>query len=143
MQKSKKNIHKEIIKYVRSVNKQLKNDEYLGLNRFRVDLFAEKWHKYSDNSGYCVTLLVKITDNLTKNKCVFSCDNYDYKYGISIYANDFLIRCSSGASGHFPTLNYIAYDVHEIVPYTKDTLGLCKKVEDGVIDTYNWLNCEV
>lgn len=145
MQKDKKKKHKKIIKDMRRFNKQLATDEYIGLNRFRIDLFSEEIDRYSDGSGMYMYLIFKLTDKLTDNTAYFSASNYNYLYKMSEYANDFLIRCSIGHLGSFPPLHYIAYDVHTIIPYVgrKDNPIQKEKYKDGVINTYNWTNCNL
>lgn len=138
MQKDRKKLHKKIIKYMRIINKQLYNDEYIGCGRFRIDLNYENWSRYSNGLGGYMCLIFTISDSLTGNKGFFICNNYDYKYKINNYLNDFLIRCSSGQYGHYPPLNYIAYDVHEIIPYNR-IKDREVKAEDGVINFYDWI----
>lgn len=141
MQKDRKKEHKKVLKDMRRINRQIENDEYLGLNRFRIDIVTENWHRFVDGSGGFLHILFKITDKLTNNKACFMADNYNYWIRMNEYANDFLIRCSSGHMGHFPPLLYAAYDVHEIVPYRE--FDKLREPEDGVIDTYNWLKFDV
>ena len=50
MQKDRKKEHKKIVKHMQLINKQLAADEYMGLNRFRIDMFMEDWHRYADGS---------------------------------------------------------------------------------------------
>lgn len=138
MQKNRKKEHKKVMKYIRSMNKNLLNDEYIGLNRFRIDLFQERWFHYSDGSGGELFCLLKVTDTKTGNYGVFEVNNYDYKSQIAKYVNDFLIRCSSGHYGHYPRLHYITYDVHKIIPY-KEQNNMETEIEDGIIDNYSWL----
>lgn len=136
MQKDKKKIHNKIVRRMRTTNKQLASDKYLGLNRFRIDLFSEKWHKYSDGSGHYVRLIFKLSDKITGNSAYFISSNYSYNHELFIYANDFLIRCSSGTRGHTPSLSYIAYDVHEIVPYSGRN-NTIPEPKENIIDTYD------
>lgn len=141
MQKDRKKEHKKIVKELRRRNKQLASDEYVGLNRFRIDLLSEEMLRFPDGSGVELFYYVKLTDTLTGNSAVFYTNNFRFNYQIFEYANDFLIRCSGGRSGHFPPLHYVAYDVHEVVPYEwkKDNPTPKEKYEEGVINTYSWL----
>lgn len=137
MQKDRKREHKKIVKYTRRINKQISSDEYLGLNRFRIDIYSEDMYRYSDGSGVHLYLIFKLTDNVTNNSAYFTADNYNYDWYILQYTNDFLIRCSTGRYGHQPLLHYIAYDVHEVVEY--DGRKDCKpKFSDEAIDIYNF-----
>lgn len=143
MQKDRKKIHKEVVKYMRWRNKELATDAYIGLNRFRIDLAQESWYRFEDGSGGELFLTFKLTDLLTGNKACFMCNNFNYDYKLLMYANDFLIRCSSGNKGHHPPLHYVAYDIHTIIPYDKDDHE--KKVipDDDVLCRYNWLNYNI
>lgn len=131
--------HKKIIKYMRRVNNQMANDEYLGLNRFRIDMYSEKWWRFSDGSGGELFIYFRITDKVTGNSAIFYANNYNYIMKINEYLNDFIIRCGSGWAGHFPHLSYIAYDVHAIKEYGSHKETPLEKYEEGVINTYNWL----
>lgn len=139
MQKDRKKEHKKVVKNIRKINKQIQNDEYLGLNRFRIDMVTENWRKFEDGSGGTLIIVLKISDKLTNNKAYFIVDNYDYWREIYNYANDFLIRCSSGHIGHHPPLHYVAYDVHSIVPYGNHKATEPSKYEDSVITYYDWI----
>ena len=132
--------HKKIVTYMRRVNKQIMNDEYLGINRFRIDMEREYWWEFSDKSGGELSIYFKIKDNDTGNWAIFNANNYDYVLSINKYANDFLIRSSSGWAGHYPHLQYLAYDVHDIKPYGGRKETPKEKYEEGVIDYYNWLS---
>ena len=132
--------HKEVVKYMRKVNKQIMNDEYLGLNRFRLDMLREDWHEYEDKSGGMLGVLFKIKDNLTGNKAAFYISRFNFEWHISEYVNDFLIRCSNGHRGSIPSLSYCAYDVHDIVPYGNHKVTDPSKYEDGVVCKYDWIN---
>lgn len=140
MRRERKREHKKVIAYMRKVNKQLAEDKYIGLNRFRVDMHSEYWEKYEDGSGGHLYITFKISDNSTGNTGYFLANNYDYKIRIGEYANDFLIRCSSCRTGHFPHLYYVAYDVHTIEQYDghKGRREL-PKPEGYVINTYSWI----
>lgn len=142
MQKDRKKIHQKIVKEMRNFNKRLAADEYLGLNRFRIDMVSENMYRYSDGSSLYLLVIYKISDKLTGNSACFIAYNYDFYYKIYDYANDFLIRCSSGRRGHAPSLHYVAYDVHQIIPYTGRKIEN-NKIEDGIINTYNWLGFDV
>ena len=139
--KMRKKAHKEVVKYMRALNKNIGNDEYLGINRFRVDMYSEHGYEFDDHSGVELHILFKLTDNVTGNTAIFHCDNFDYRRRLSTCTNDFLIRCSSGWSGHWPHLHYLAYDVHTIVPYAGEAKKGMKrdKFEEGVINTYSWI----
>lgn len=143
MQKDRKKVHKEIIKYMRRRNKEIAVDDYIGLDRFRIDLFYENWRRYDDGSGGYMYLVFKMTDKWTGNTAYFHCNNYDYARKIFEYLNDFLIRCSDGWSGSWPHLGYIAYDVHEIIPYAHRKPRDPSKYEDGVINKYNWTHWNI
>lgn len=132
--------HKKIVHYMRRVNKQIINDEYLGLNRFRLDMLRENWREYDDKSGGHLNILFKITDNVTGNKAVFGCTNYGFEWCINNYANDFMIRSSNGLAGHFPHLEYYAYDVYSVVPYGNNNVTNPEKYEDDVICKYDWID---
>lgn len=140
MKNDRKKEHKKVVTYMRKLNKQVMTDEYLGLNRFRMDLFAEKWNRYDDGSGGQLTIYVKMTDKETNNKAFFIVNNYDYKRKMPEYMNDFLIRCSSGQAGSWPHLHYVAYDVHTIIPYAGSKRN-SEKYEDGIITKYNYTKC--
>lgn len=144
MQKDRKKVHKKIVKAMRRRNKQLATDEYIGLDRFRIDILSEEMYRFPDGNEVELFYFVKLSDKLTGNCAVFHTNNFRFNYQIFEYANDFLIRCSSGRSGHYPPLHYVAYDVHEIIPYEggskKDSL---KEAENGVINKYNWLHWNV
>lgn len=133
----RKKEHKKVLRYMKKVNKQLATDEYLGLNRFRVDMYSETWHKYDNVLGGTLIIIFKLSDNVTGNTAYFISDNYDYDKEVPIHTNDFLIRCSSCHSGHYPPLHYAAYDIHDIVPYDGDKN---KTIIDTIIDTENILN---
>lgn len=139
MQKNRKKEHKKVVKFIRQLNKKISNDLYLGINRFRIDMVTENWRKFEDGSGGTLIIVLKISDKLTNNKACFIVDNYDYWREIYNYANDFLIRCSSGHAGHYPPLHYVAYDIHSIVPYNGSKNREIKETEDGVIDYYDWI----
>lgn len=141
MQKERKKEHKKVIKYMRRMNKSLLNDNYIGCGRFRLDLWAENWYRFSDGSGGELFLTFKIIDTWTGNKALFFATNYDYESKIWHYTNDFLIRCSSGRTGHYPSLSYPAYDVHEIKAYVKDK-EWDGKSEEYVIDKYCLMGSE-
>lgn len=144
MYKDRKKEHKKVIKYMRMRNKQLAADDYIGLNRFRIDLFSEKWFRFEDGSGGVLSLTFKLTDTWTNNTAYFICDNYDYQWRMFDYLNDFLIRCSSGRKGHWPPLHYIAYDVHEIKPYAHfKEREINIEPKDGIINKYNWTRWEL
>lgn len=143
MQKDRKAVHKKVMKEIRRRNESLANDEYVGLNRFRIDMVSESMYRFSDGSGLTLSFLLKISDALTGNSCCFMANNYNYEYRIFEYANDFLIRCSDGWMGHYPPLHYVAYDVHEIVPYVGRKSNSNKEPKDGVICKYNRLNWDV
>lgn len=139
MQKDRKKSHTPIIKYMKKINKDLSNDIYLGLNRFKIDLWSENWYRFSDNSGGILNLTFKMTDNLTNNVAFFMCDNYDYEYEICKYLNDFAIRCSSGNYGHYPHLHYVAYNIHKIAPYRGNSKSNIGDIRDEVINKYSYL----
>ena len=141
MRRERKRIHKEVVKYMRMRNKQMAADEYVGLNRFRIDLFEEDYIRYPDGSGGHLFLVFKMTDKLTGNTAYFGTNSYSYTHVMFDYLNDFLVRCSAGHSAHWPHLHYWAYDVHECIEYE----GIRKKddfkhkdPEEGVIDKYDW-----
>lgn len=136
MRKERKKEHKRIVKHMREINKSRINNEYIGIGRFRIDLIQEEWNKYEDGSGGYLFLIFQITDTFTKNKCWFSTDNYNYARRMFYFANDFLIRCSSGRMGHYPPLNYIAYDVHDFCPYSGSSNRISQDKE-SVVDKYN------
>lgn len=143
MQKDRKKVHKKVIKYIQMRNKQLAEDEYVGLNRFRIDIWSENMHRFSDGSGVRLIYILKLTDSLTGNSAYFETDNFWYEYKIFEYANDFLIRCSSGWSGHWPHLHYLAYDVHEVIDYKgRIDKGFVNEdeYEDEIINTYSWID---
>lgn len=120
------------------LNKHIGQDSYLGLNRFRIDMYSENWFRFGDGSGGRLHIIFKLSDNVTGNTAYFFADNYDYDRKIAIYANDFLIRCSSGSPGHYPNLIYVAYDINNVIPYDRDRKKtiICK---ENVIDTYSWI----
>lgn len=136
MHKDRKKEHKKVIKYMRRMNKNLLEDDYIGCGRFRLDLWSESWYRFSDGSGGELFLTFKITDTETGNKALFFADNFDYISKILSYTNDFLIRCSSGHSGHYPHLNYPAYDIHEIKAYSKGKEWNGKLENEYIIDKY-------
>lgn len=138
MQKDRKKEHKQVVKYIRRINKQLSQDEYLGINRFRIDIWSENWHRFSDGSGGELFLVFKIIDTLIGNFAMFTANNYSYAYKVGVYINDFLIRCSSGHPGHYPFLQYIVYDVSKIISYDGCDVEN-KKIEEGIINKYNWI----
>lgn len=138
MQKDRKREHKKVIKYIRKLNKNISEDAYLGLNRFRIDSYRENWYRYEDGSGGDLNCFVKITDTLTNNCAVFIVNNYDYYYKIIEYTNDFMIRCSSGNYGHYPALHYVMYDIHEIVSYDGNKVN--NYTEKGVIGKYDFIS---
>lgn len=141
MRKERKREHKKVIAYMRRVNKQIETDEYLGLNRFRVDCFSEQWKRFYDGSGGIIIIIFKLSDKSTGNTAYFVADNWNYKREISEYANDFLIRCSSCRTGHFPRLSYAAYNIHTIEQYDGEKgRRELPTPEDGVINTYSWIN---
>lgn len=135
--KQRTKVRREIVNYMRRVNKQIANDGYLGLNRFRADIFSEKWERYSDGSGGCLTVVVKLTDKITGNSAYYVSDNYRFYRDMHECMNDFLIACSSGFHGCIPNPHYIAYDVHSIAPYTEKSV---RRTSDEAVDTYNWTN---
>lgn len=137
MRIERKKEHKKVVKYMRLFNKSLANDSYLGLNRFRTDIYSEKWFRFEDGGGW-LSYIFKISDKLTGNTAYFITDNYSYRYELAIHANDFLIRCSSGREGHHPPLHYVAYDVHNIIPYNMDN-NKTIVCEDGIVNTYSWI----
>ena len=137
MKKEIKKIHKRIVREMRAANKHLMTDDYLGKNRFRIDMYSEKYYRYSDNSGYQINIIFKITDNKTGNKAFFLADNYNYSREIALHLTDFMIRCSTGMKGHYPPLAYVAYDVHEIVPYEGASQNVA--INDEAIDMYDYL----
>lgn len=130
--------HRKVLKYMQKLNKQLATDEYLGLNRFRVDMFAENWNRFNDGSGGILSIIFKLSDKSTGNSAYFIADNYDYILELNKYANDFLIRCSSGREGHIPQLHYVAYDVHKIIPYDGSKREIIN-IKEYVVDTYSWI----
>lgn len=142
MQKERKKEHKKVIKYMRRMNKSLLKDDYIGCGRFRLDLWSESWYRFSDGSGGELFVTFKITDTWTGNKALFLANNYNYDIIVWTYVNDFLIRCSSGHSGHYPPLSYPAYDVHEIKSYAKDKEWNGKLEDEYIIDKYCWINGE-
>lgn len=138
MKKIRNREHKKVIKYMRALNNTLAQDEYLGLNRFRVDMYSEDWFAFDDGSGGILHIIFKLSDKRTGNTAYFIADNWSYRREISEHANDFLIRCSSGIPGHFPSLHYVAYDVHTIIPYDGDKNREIN-IQDGVVKTYSWI----
>lgn len=144
MHKDRKKEHKKVIKYMRRMNKNLLEDDYVGCGRFRLDLWSESWYRFEDGSGGELFLTFKITDTATGNKALFFANNYNYYIKIWEYCNDFLIRCSSGCLGHIPSLNYIAYDVHSIKQYVGDIKNgrVLRQPEEYVIDKYCWIGKE-
>lgn len=136
--KDRKVEHKKVIKYIRKWNKTLNEDDTIGCGRFRIDMWSEKWYRFSDGSGGELYVLLKLSDTLTNNSAMFYVDNFNYKCKVGQYLNDFMIRCSSGHKGHYPPLNYIAYDIHEIKEYAKYPKWN-GKVEEGILDNYDWI----
>lgn len=138
MHKDRKKEHKKVIKYMRKFNKSLIKDDYIGCDRFRIDLWSERWYRFSDKSGGELLCVFKLSDRLADNSAYFICDNYNYQREIFSFLNDFLIRCSSGTPGHYPALNYVAYDIHNVVPYNNER-NVSNKIAEGVIDNYCWI----
>lgn len=137
MQRDRRKIHREIVKRIQKINKQIGNDDYLGLDRFFITMKSEDWYRYPDGSGGRLLVELKIADRVTNNFATFLVNNYDYDYRLFQYLNDFLVRCSSGKYGHFPPLPYISYDVHEIVSYDMRQIQICNN-KDGIINRYDW-----
>lgn len=142
MQADRKKEHKKVIKYIRKFNKYIESDEHIGLNRFRVDVLSEKMYRFSDGSGVELFFIIKMTDTYTGNIACFLADNFDYRNKLGTYVNDFMIRCSDGHRGHIPSLHYVAYDIHTIMPYVGRG-NTNKGYEEGIINKYNWLRWDV
>lgn len=132
MQRDRKREHKKLVRFIRTTNKSLSNDEYIR-NRFRVDMFNETWYRFSDGSGGELTVLIKFTDKWTRNTAYFYVTNFSYVLQIRRQLNDFIHRCAHGHYGHYPPLQYVAYDIHKIVSYE----GHVKAEQDKVINKYN------
>lgn len=139
MQRDRKKVHKKIMKYIRKVNKQIAADEYIGLNRFRADMFSESWFRFNDGSGGILYMHIKLSDAVTGNTAFYIVEQWGFEWKLYEYLNDFMIRCSDGCIGHHPPLHYVAYDVHDVVPYDgrKD---MEPRIEEDVIATYSWIN---
>lgn len=137
MKKDRKKEHKKVVKFIRQLNKEISNDLYLGINRFRVDIYSENMYRFADGSGVKLSFIIKLYDSVTENKAYVYVTSFNYIINLKKYVNDFLIRCSSGHTGHYPPLYYVAYDVHSIVPYNGSKNREIKEVEDGVIDYYD------
>lgn len=142
MQKDREKEHKKIVKFIRNINAQLANDEYIGLNRFKIVMLSEEMYRFSDGSGIELYFIFKLIDEYTNNSACFLADSFNYKRKIFTYANDFLIRCSDGWRGHIPSLHYAAYDIHTTMPYV-GRKRIRKEPEEGVINKYNFLRWDV
>lgn len=136
MQKDREKEHNKVIKYIHKINKKIANDKYIGLNRFRVDMYREYWKRFEDNSGGYLTIVFKMTDKLTNNSACFISSNFGFVYDLNRYLNDFLVRCSSGHPGHYPPLHYVTYDISEVISYSGNKVEVIK---DYVVDKYSWI----
>lgn len=74
--------------YIRSMNKALAKDEFLGLNRFSVNQVA----KYNTIPFWETRYEVQIRDNKTGEVEVVWIDNYDYRHVFFWKVNDFIIK---------------------------------------------------
>ncbi len=78
-------IHKALINALDKWNISLTNDEYIGRDRFGIEIYKEEWEQFEDGSGEILELVLKMYDRVTGNTACFMCNDYDCEYKIPHY----------------------------------------------------------
>lgn len=108
--------HKEMVKYIRRVNKRVAADEGYGLNRYVVSEFQCRAYEFDDNDGYCrIHMIVRYEDRFTGSVGYSITNQWGYWHEISEYLGDFMCRTSDNCGNHFPPLgNWVAMYVPKV-----------------------------
>lgn len=93
MRKERKKAQKEINKKVRTLNKNILNDN-LWRGRFYIHQIDANWERFDDGSGGCLTVWLEIRDKKTGLYHGFGIDNYDYGWKLWTEANQFIVEDS-------------------------------------------------
>ncbi len=88
--KLRKRMQKKCSKIIHALNRNLAQDE-LWKGRFYVHQWAAEFERFDDNSGGYLKMMLDIRDKKTGQYSRFYTDNYEIRYKLWEYVNDFII----------------------------------------------------
>ena len=91
--KQRKQAQRKINSHVRALNKNLQEDN-LWRGRFVIRQEKANWESFDDHSGGILQVKINIRDKKTGLTKVEYINNYNYKYKLWLFANDFICKDS-------------------------------------------------